>query len=74
MKLTASRSSSWRPDGPGVTQITVIDSEGRIERIFRKVKPKEHVDLLWQLTNGNDSTKMRSVSSLKRKRDSMLKK
>jgi peroxiredoxin Q/BCP len=52
----------------------VIDPEGRIERIFRKVKPKEHVDLLWQLTNCNDSTKMRSVSSLKRKRDSKLKK
>src|SRR4030095_3102628 len=27
----------------------VIDPEGRIERIFRKVKPNEHVDLLRQL-------------------------
>jgi peroxiredoxin Q/BCP len=28
----------------------VIDPEGRIERIFRKVKPNEHVNLLRQLT------------------------
>ena len=34
----------------------VIDSEGHIEKIFRKVKPKEHIDLLRQFTNGDDST------------------
>jgi peroxiredoxin Q/BCP len=34
----------------------VIDSKGHIEKIFRKVKPKEHIELLRQFTNGNDST------------------
>ena len=41
----------------GIERTTfVIDSEGHIEKIFRKVKPKEHIDLLRQFTNGDDST------------------
>jgi thioredoxin-dependent peroxiredoxin len=32
----------------------VIDSEGLIEKILRKVKPNQHVDLLRQLTTGGE--------------------
>ncbi len=52
----------------------VIDHEGHIEKIFRKVKPNEHVDLLRQSMGHENSRAPKSGAESKSKRDRMLKK
>jgi len=52
----------------------VIDPEGHIEKIFRKVKPNEHVDLLRQSISHENSCEEKSGPEHKSKRDRTLKK
>ncbi len=52
----------------------VIDPEGHIEKIFRKVKPNEHVDLLRQSISHENSCEEKSDPERKPKRDRTLKK
>jgi peroxiredoxin Q/BCP len=52
----------------------VIDPEGHIEKIFRKVRPDEHVDLLRQFMGHENSRASKSGAECKSKRDRMLKK
>ena len=52
----------------------VIDPEGHIEKIFRRVKPNEHVDLLRQSMGHENSCEEKSDPERKPKRDRTLKK